>query len=144
MTLPIIQRSDGTVACEVEVRRILREAMKGSGKQRHEIAREMAEVLGRTLTASILADFSRNATKKRQVRFPAAWVPALCEVTGDDSLQRYLMGERLKQRCKVGEDVLNSRDMWEALAPVLAKRWVRNLRQKSKTSKASRRKRARG
>ena len=134
MALPIIQRKDGTVPAEDEVRRILREGMKRSRKEREEIAREMTEALGRTVTATMLADFTRNGTKKRQVRFPAAWVPAFCEVVGDNSLQHDLMGDQLNRCCEIGRQVLNSRDIWEALAPALAERWAGYLREKRKRS----------
>jgi hypothetical protein len=103
--------------------------MKPSKKPREQIAREMSQVLGmigppgRVVTPTMLADFTRNGTKKRQVRFPAAWVPAFCEVVGDDSLRHEFMGDQLNRRCEVGRQVLSSRDMWEALAPVLAERW---------------------
>jgi hypothetical protein len=123
------------VAAEDRVRNILREGMKRSRKQRDEIAREMTEVLGRVVTSSMLADFSRNATKKRHVRFPAAWVSAFCGPTGDDSLRHFLMGDQLNRCCEVGYQVLNSRDLWEALAPALAKRWARYIREKAKRTR---------
>jgi hypothetical protein len=56
-------------------------------------------------------------------------------VVGEDSLQRGLMGDQLKRRCEVGKQVLNSRDIWEALAPVLPKQWTRYLREKAKRTR---------
>jgi hypothetical protein len=106
-TVPIVQRKDGTVPVEDEVRRLLRDAMKDSGKPREQIAGEMSQLIGRTVTASMLADFSRNGTKKRQVRFPAAWVPAFCEITGDDSLRYHLMTERQRVSREVGARILD-------------------------------------
>jgi hypothetical protein len=103
MGVPILRRKDGTVPAEDEVRRILRQAMRQSGRRREEIAREMTETLGRTVTGSMLADFTRNGSGKRQVRFPAAWVLALSKVTGSDELQRHLLGARLRELLELGD-----------------------------------------
>jgi hypothetical protein len=105
MGLPILQRKDGTVPAEDDLRHVLREAMKRSRKERDQIVGHMTLALGRTVTGSMLADFTRNASKKRQVRFPAAWVSAFCEATGDDELARFIMGPRLRELVELGERV---------------------------------------
>lgn len=132
MAAPLFNSISGTPEIERTVRSVLSDAMKGcrksSGNRREEIARVMSELLSRKVTASMLRDFTRNATKKRQVRFPAAWVPAFCKAADNDSLIRHLLTDNLRSYVKVGQDVLNSRDMWEAIAPVLAKRWQRAFR----------------
>lgn len=132
MTNPTPQRKDGTVPVEDEVRRILREAMKRSGKRRDEIARQMTEALRRLVTGSMLADFTRNGTKKRQVRFPAGWVCAFCEVVGDDALQRHLMGERLRQLLELGERVSNLGSVLGKMQDELARLTSRGARKKAK------------
>ena len=100
---PTVHGKYGTLPSEVRVRRILCEAIKRSGKTRPEAAQLISEKLGRTVTASNLADFVRFGTKKRHVRFPAAWVPVFCEVFGDDALQRGVMSERLRELVELGE-----------------------------------------
>ena len=94
MSVPILQRKDGTVPAEDEVRKVLRNAM--SGKDRDEIAAKMSDLLGRTITASMLADFTRNGTRKRQVRFPAGWVSAFCESVVSNELALVAMGAELR------------------------------------------------
>jgi hypothetical protein len=54
-------------------------------------------------------------------------------------LRHLLMGEHLNRRCQVGTQVLNSRDLWEALAPALARRWARYLREMAKGSRKPKR-----
>lgn len=86
MALSTPEHKDGTVPAENEFRLMLRDVMKG--KDRAEIARVMSEELGRAVTPSMLADFTRNARLKnrRQFRFPAAWTKALCRAVNDDTL----------------------------------------------------------
>jgi hypothetical protein len=67
-----------------------------SGKDRDEIAAKMSDLLGRTITASMLADFTRNGTRKRQVRFPAGWVSAFCESVDSNELALVAMGAELR------------------------------------------------
>jgi hypothetical protein len=55
----------------------------------------------------MLDDFA--APSKDGARFPAAWVVAFCEVTGDDSLQRFLLGPRLSRLIEIGELEISSR-----------------------------------
>jgi hypothetical protein len=50
---------------------------------------------------------SRNQEKRKfPVRFPAAWVKAFCAATGDDRLQRYLLGDHLETLLDLGERTL--------------------------------------
>jgi hypothetical protein len=81
-----LERKDGTVSAENDIRRVLRDVMKGN--DRAEIARAMSEDLGRSITKSMLADFTRNPrlNNRRQVRFPAAWTKALCRAVNNDDL----------------------------------------------------------
>lgn len=86
---------------DAEVRTILARAIKRCPKSRAQIADEMAVLLGRQITASMLFDFT--APTKSLVRFPAAWVPAFCSVTGSDRLQRLLLGDDLLRVLEWGE-----------------------------------------
>jgi len=110
MTPLVERRKDGMIRPEDEVRRLLRRSMKESSSDRAVIAQRMTELLGRPITLSMLADFTRNARlkKKRQVRFPAAWIPAFCTVTGDDELQRHLLSDRLRSLLAIGEGIEES------------------------------------
>jgi hypothetical protein len=86
--------------------------MRDSHKSRAVITREMSLALGFPLECSIpkdlLNDCLRSRKRGRAVRFPAAWVPALCQVIGSDELQRHLLGERLRSLLAIGEDVAQS------------------------------------
>ncbi len=100
------QRKDGTVPVEDEVRCLLRRRMKDSGKGRAQIAQEMCDLLGRPITPSMLADFTRNGTKKRQIRFPLAWTRAFDQVTGSDDLARSQLQDEARRALSFGELVL--------------------------------------
>jgi hypothetical protein len=102
--IPILQRKDGTLPADNRVREALRKAIKSSGKTRDEIAHKMSELLGRTVTASMLADFSRNGTRKRQVRFPAGWVGAFCQSVGNNELALATMGAELRGIVELREE----------------------------------------
>src|SRR5208337_167534 len=102
--VPILQRKDGTVPADNRVREVLRETIKFSGKTRDEIAPKMTELLGRTVTASMLADFTRNGTHKRQVRFPAGWVSAFCQSVGNNELALATMGAELRGVLELREE----------------------------------------
>jgi hypothetical protein len=67
----------------------------------------MSETLGRKVTESMLADFTRNGTKGRQVRFPLAWLPAFVESTGDYSILLVVLPEDTNRTLELGERVSN-------------------------------------
>lgn len=71
------------------------------------MALRMSEILGRTATESMLADFTRNATKARQVRFPLAWLPAFVQSTGDYSILLVVLPEDTNRTLELGERVSN-------------------------------------
>lgn len=97
------------VKAELRFRRLLAEVMTRSGKNRANIAREMSQALGlpadRTIPKNMLDDCVRSRKKGRMVRFPAAWIPALCQATGSDQLQRHLLSDRLLKLVAIGESV---------------------------------------
>ncbi|MGC9995273.1 MAG: hypothetical protein ABSE79_08110 [Terriglobia bacterium] len=111
------------IRAELVFRRLLAEAMKSSGKNRAQIARELSGILGRCVTKNMLDDCVRSRKKGRMVRFPAAWIPALCQVTGSDEPQRHLLTERLRTLLAVGEKVSASADLLasaqEAVAQIM-------------------------
>lgn len=63
----------------------------------------MSAELGCDVTPVMLKEFTRNPTRKRNVRFPAAWVPAFCNATGNDDLQRFLLNPQLIAALELGE-----------------------------------------
>jgi hypothetical protein len=111
--------------------------MKNSGKNRVLIAREMTEILGlspdRAIKKGLLDDCVRRRKKGRMVRFPAAWVPALCQVTQNDELQRQLLTDRLRDLLAVGESVTGAVSRLAEAQGALA-RIMRQSRQKAKVA----------
>ena len=55
---------------------------------REQIAERMTERLGQRVTVRMLYDYTSK--KRKYHRFPACFVIALCEVTGDERLRAYL------------------------------------------------------
>jgi len=76
------------------------------GRDRTGIAQSMSVSLGRPVTASMLADFTRNGTKNRHVRFPLAWAKALNEAVGNDELARSQLLETSRRALFLGELIL--------------------------------------
>jgi len=91
---------------DLALRRLLSDVMGACPKDRQRIAAELSQSIGRPITLSILNDYT--ATTKTAARFPAAYVRAFCEVTGDDSLQRFILGPRLLALIEIGERELAS------------------------------------
>jgi len=104
MTAPAPKRKDGTLPCEDEVRSLLGAGMKG--KDRAMIARAMTETLGRPITPSMLADFTRNGNGKRQPRFPLAWAKPFAMAVGNDTLIRSQLSESSQHALSFGELLL--------------------------------------
>lgn len=81
--------------------------MRSSGKTYAAIAEEMTAELGREVTASALREFTRNPSvrgnRKRQARFPAAWLKALRRAVGDDTLLRGQMTDGELAKYELGE-----------------------------------------
>jgi len=106
MTPSTPDRKDGAVSAENDIRRILRDVMKG--KDRAGIARAMSEHLGRNVTQSMLADFTRNPRLKNrlQVRFPAAWTKAFCCAVNNDDLACSQLREDQRRALALGDILL--------------------------------------
>ena len=112
---------------------VIRRCRQIHGKDRKQIALELNDRLGRvatdqqgnpsrrSVTESMLNDFTRNIQPGRESHFPAAWVPAICEVLENDELARHLLPERLQGVIALGEQVLQSRSMLERAGAELAK-----------------------
>lgn len=89
---------------DLALRRLLSDVMGVCAMDRRLIAAELSQRVDRPITLSILNDYT--ATTKTAARFPAAYVRAFCEVTGNDSLQRFLLGHRLMALIEIGEKEL--------------------------------------
>lgn len=89
---------------DTTVRRLINAAIDRCGKTRHEIAAEMSKSLGVTVTKAMLDGWVSE--HKRRLRFPVAFVEAFCRATGDDQLQRFSLGRRLRRALVVGEGEL--------------------------------------
>jgi hypothetical protein len=123
---------------EARIRDLVAKGLKRCSKvkSREQIALDLNTLTRFGVTKNMLNDWV--SPSKKGLRFPASLIAPFCEVTGDDSLRHFVMGEQLNRRCEVGRQVLNSRDLWEALAPALAKRWAQYLRQVKGTRKTKR------
>lgn len=106
MIPPTSPHKDCTVPLEDEVRCLLRKLMKESGKDRLMLAQTMTAVLKRQVTPSMLADFTRNGNRRRQNRFPCAWMKPLNVAVGNDQLARSQLLEHSQRALALGELML--------------------------------------
>ncbi len=83
------------------IRELAAQVMSRSGKSRAQIADEMTQLLGLTINVNML--YGYTAPNRHSARFPAAFVPAFCKATDDDSLLRFLLGGRLCTLLELGE-----------------------------------------
>ena len=120
-----------------EVRDLLTRALKRSGKNANEVAKEMTERLGgRPITGSMIYELTRNGGQgqPRELRLPVTWVAAFCEVTGDDRLQRWLAGPRLGIFIEFGERMSSAVECFKIAAT------LRNCQHSKKAQKRANRK----
>jgi len=120
-----------------EVRDLLTKAIRRSGKNAAEVAQEMTKRLGRPITESMLYELTRNTARDqpREVRLLATWVPAFCEVTGDDRLQRWLAGPRLCDLVELGEQVSSMEWVLRKMQDELGRLTGRGLQRKAKAKR---------
>lgn len=78
----------GSMECDLSLRLITSQAIKNGSKSRAQIADEMTNLLGVRVTEQMLNCFTAESKDKH--RFPAAFVPALCHITGDVRLLQAL------------------------------------------------------
>ena len=92
---------------ERNFRVLLADILKCPQKNRSKIAYEMSEYLGlkgkQAITACRLDSFTRTASEGHVARFPAVWIPAVQEATGDARLSRFLLPEHLQRALTLGE-----------------------------------------
>jgi hypothetical protein len=75
------RRASNPMGCDDDLRAALVEAIRSSNKTRDGIAADMAALLGEPITRAQIDAWT--ASTKKGHRFPAAYLPALCEATGD-------------------------------------------------------------
>jgi hypothetical protein len=79
---------------DAQLRELLRALLKHPSKSRENIADELSLHAGQRISKYMLDDWARPG--KAAARFPAFLIEALCEVVGNDALQRHVMGARLR------------------------------------------------
>jgi hypothetical protein len=79
----------------------LSEALRVRGMKRELLAANLAEITGANIKAATLYNYTQRY--RPDLRFPAAWVIPLCRITGNDSLQRLLLGLELAAALELGE-----------------------------------------
>jgi hypothetical protein len=83
------------------LRKLLSNLINQSSKSRAQIAEEISVHAGQRISKRMLDDWT--AESKKPARFPAFLIPIICEVTGDDRLQRWVIGKRLSKLLEFGE-----------------------------------------
>lgn len=83
------------------IRRLVDAAILCSGMSRDQIADELTKQVGEPVTSMML--FGWTSESKKRLRFPAGFVSAFCEITGDDQLQRFVIGPRLRRLLSLAE-----------------------------------------
>lgn len=83
----------------------IQHARKRALKDRPQIAEELSRVVGQRITMQQLNEWSAPSGVRR---FPAFLVRPFSEVVGNDLLQRFIMGGRLRDLVRLGEVALES------------------------------------
>jgi hypothetical protein len=86
------------------LRDLIADIIRQSPKKRPQLAEELSEALGQHITSFMLDCFT--ATGKS--RFPAIFIQAFSDITGDDRLQRFVMGPRLRRLVEFAEAELSA------------------------------------
>jgi len=77
---------------DTALRRLLNQMIRSCRLSRPEICEALTRRLGMTITPFMLDSYT--AGSKKPARFPAIFVGAFCQVTGDDRLRRFFMTPR--------------------------------------------------
>lgn len=105
---PIGTKTTLGVSVEQVFRELITRVLKESGKNRQMIAAELSALTGERITKRMLDDWL--APSKGKVRFPASFIKALCEVTGDDRPARAVLPEPLINMLQGGEFTIAGRE----------------------------------
>lgn len=97
---------------ERTIRRLLSDIFSDFEEKRVQLAASLSARAGRRISCSMLNAFATQSNET--ARFPAALIIPLCEITGDDRLQRFVMGPRLRALLEFAERELSGiRDLRE-------------------------------
>jgi hypothetical protein len=83
------------------LRRALKLAMLRHGITEEALAEELSKQPGFSVSPAQVTAW--KAETRKRWRLPAALVPILSQILGDDSIQRLLLSEKLKQSLDLGE-----------------------------------------
>jgi hypothetical protein len=103
--MSIFKTSRNPLADELDslVRDSLKRAMLCRHINEEQLAEELSRRSGRPVKPALVSAW--KAETKHRWRLPAALVPIICEILGDDSIQRLLLSEKLKRSLDLGESV---------------------------------------
>ncbi len=96
-----IQSSRPPEDLDAAIRELLSDVFTAFNEKRPQLAVELSDRARRRISTSMLNAFA--AQSNETARFPAALVLPLCEITGDDRLQRLVMGPRLRKMVEFAE-----------------------------------------
>jgi hypothetical protein len=108
------------------LRKLLKSAIRLSSKSRQTICDELSIRLGRKISKNMLNKWTGE--NNQEWRLPAEYVPVLCEILDDDTMQRQLLSESLNRALQVGEWVLGSEWVLDMVSVKLKKRSQQFLR----------------
>ena len=83
------------------LRKSLKCAMLSRDINEEKLAAELTKRLGRTVNAALVSAW--KAETKHRWHLPANLVPVICEILGDDSIQRLLLSDKLRDALRLGE-----------------------------------------
>ena len=94
-------QQDGTAELDEQLRASVKCAITISRLSAAQIADQLTERLHRPIKEGLVYAWMAPAGHKWHL--PADAVPHLCEILGDDSIQRLLLSEKLRQSLELGE-----------------------------------------
>lgn len=89
-----------------KLRTLIGRMIKDSQKSRSQIADELSALLSIRVTLSMLNNFT--STSKLPTPSPATWIPAFCQVTQQDMLQRLVLSETMRSRLNWADHQLDA------------------------------------
>jgi hypothetical protein len=78
----------------------IRKAVRRQPKSQDQVAEEMTDLLGCTVTTRMLYSWTASS---RSAKFPLAYLDVFCKVVGDDTLKRLILGPELREMLELGE-----------------------------------------
>jgi hypothetical protein len=94
-------RSPLTDNLDALLRKSLKLAMLSRGINEEKLAAELTQRLGCTVRPCLVSAW--KAEQRHRWHLPANLVPVICEILGDDSIQRLLLSDKLSRSLELGE-----------------------------------------